>query len=201
MPKTAAAAVPALAGGAGEKLGRSLDPIEAITHQRVRAPGQLGVLAVDPGDKHVGLAVGLAFATPDPKTGDMVAQDELEHAFEVGHRPGIRAIDVAVNAGWVDILVVEDWVIYKDKAAELVGSRCGTARMLGAIEHIVDKYNQFPGVSKVELVEQPATAQQDAMAKLQQFKMDRTSTPGQRHALSAELHWWFCVFNRRGLLD
>jgi hypothetical protein len=73
--------------------------------------------------------------------------------------------------------------------------------MLGAIEHIVDKYNQFPGVSKVELVEQPASAQQDAMAKLQQFKMDRTSIPGQRHALSAELQWWFCIFNRRGLLD
>jgi hypothetical protein len=205
MPKAAAAAVPAIARAAGQTLGLTEETIKNVYSDRAIAPGQLRILTVDPGDKHVGMAVGLAFAQPHPETGAVVAEDELVVAFEVGHIDGIFAIDTAVNAGWVDLLVVEDWKLYKDKLEEQVGSRCETARMLGAIEHIVRKYNRFAETTgdpnRVELVQQPASVQKVAKDKLREYRMDRTSKPDDRHALSAECHFWFLVFNRRGLIE
>lgn len=204
MPKAAAAVVPAIARAAGETLGLTEDTITSVYTGRTIAPGQLRVLAVDPGDKHVGMAVGLAFARPDPDTGGVVAEDELVVAFEVGHIDGLFAIDTAVNAGWVDILVIEDWRLYRDKMEEQVGSRCETARFLGGVEHLVRKYNRFAestgDPNRVELIEQPASVQAPAKEKLREYRMGRTSKPDQGHALSAELHFWHLIFSRRGLI-
>jgi hypothetical protein len=204
VPKTAAAAVPAFAQAAGQVLGLTNETINSVMSGHQRAPGQLGVLAIDPGDKHVGVALGLAFAQPHPETGAVVAEDELFVCWQMDPVPALNAIDTAVNAGWVDILVIEDWRVYPDKATELVGSRCETARFLGAVEHLVRKYNRMGTAvegHQCELVEQPAIVQAQAKAKLREYKMDRTSKPNEPHALSAELHFWFLIFNRRRLID
>lgn len=191
MPKTAQAAVPAVARAAGIELGLTEDTITRVFQDRNRAPGQSGVLAIYPHGDRVGLATGLAFATPGPD-GEVVAEDELLAAFEVRTADGLMAVDTAVNASWVDLLLI---------------SMASDPRPLGAIEHLVRKYNLLAekmdngGPPRCELVEQPPAVEADAKAKLREYQIGRTSQGADTRALTAELHWWFAVFNRRGLLD
>lgn len=198
MPKAPGSVVRRTAQAANESVGLSGDAIDPIVSGRQIAPGQLRVLAVDPGDKHVGMAMGLAFAR------DTAVRDDLASTLEIGHIDGLNTIDTVVNAGWVDRLVIEGWRVYPDKAQELVGSECLTAQFIGAVRHIVRKYNRWSQQVEdrvaVELVEQSASVQQVARRNLQRLGVARVSLPSEPHALSAELHWHYNVLGQRGLL-
>jgi RNase H-fold protein (predicted Holliday junction resolvase) len=209
MPKTAGKVIQqtAQATGTPQGLNHGPDPTNPLNLAGTPlAPGQLRVLAVDPGDSNVGMAVGVAFAHNDPDTGRVPegGADELIVTHETGRIDGIMAVDVAVNAGWVDILVVEDWHLYPDKVQELIGSPCNTARMIGALEHLTRKYNRWAatveGRRSVEVVLQPASVQAVAKSALQRLGVGRTSAKTEVHALSAELHFWNLVLSRRELL-
>lgn len=183
----------------------------ALAHP-TRLPGQRGVLAIDPGDRHIGLASGVAFASVDPATGATAdgAEDDLRSAFQMAYEPALWAVDAAINSGWVDVLIVEDWRIYEDEAPKLVGSTCDTARMIGAFTWMVRKHNRWArevqqvddgGPGLIEFHLQPAHLQDTTRSYLRKYGIDRTSNRGEDHALSAELHWWFCVMQMRGLLE
>jgi hypothetical protein len=214
MPKTAAAVTGAVAEATGTSLGVaeatgtslgvSVDPISPLLQQVRRHPGHKGVLAIDPGTVHVGMAAGRALAPfEDGKVPDG-GDDELDIAFEIGYVDGLFVVDTTLSAGWVDLLVIEDWRLYEDKIQSLIGSKCETARFIGAVEHLVRKHNRWAnevGGGVVELYEQPAHLQDTTKSYLRKFGIDRTSAPGQGHALSAELHWWYCILQQRGLLE
>lgn len=205
MPKAATNATAGVAAAVGIEQARSADPIQAISTQIRRYPGQRGVLAIDPGDKHIGMAAGRAFAPlRDGKVPDG-AEDELDVAFELGYVDALFTLNTAIDAGWVDLLVVERFTLYEEAAPALVGSDLLTSQFIGAATWMVRRYNRWltevdTGREPVELYLQPASLQETTKSVLRNYQIGRTSKPGQGHALSAELHWWYCVLQQRGLL-
>ena len=202
MPRNSASAVKALATASTNAVTLSDQPIQPLRNV-ARHEGQRGILAIDPGDVHIGLACGVALRDGDP------GSDELVYAFEMGHTPALFAIHTAIQAGWIDLLIVEEWRLYPDKAMQQVGSEMLTAQMIGAIRWMVAHKHRWQSEVesatqaelKPQLVMQPASIQNTTKAYLRKLGIERTSVKGADHALSAELHWWKYVLGHRGLLD
>jgi len=204
MPKAGVAGNAAVAATTGGPISR-LDPNgEGLITETARGGGQRGIIAIDPGDVHIGIAsgVGLApYVDGKPVEG---ADDELRGAWEMAYVPALHVLSNAIRAGWVEYVVIEDWTLYKDQLPTLVGSHCETARFIGAVEWMVRAHNRWAATVEdragIELYEQPAHLQEPTKSFLREFGIERTSRPGNPHALSAELHWWYFLLQRRGLL-
>lgn len=137
----------------------------------------LYVIAVDPGDAHVGWAAwchsygsggdGMSVS----RVGELHASDAVpfvDHTLErVQGRPA-RAV-----------LVVEEFILYPDKERTQAWSPLRTSRMIGALEWVARTRG-------AEFVEQGANVKKATAAQLQARGIDRKGVGP--HARDAELH-------------
>lgn len=127
------------------------------------------VIAVDPGDAHVGQAMtstqGAVTAWEEDAEG---AVERLEGRIESLRRGGYNIV-----------LVIEEFSLYEDKAPAQVGSRMLTARMIGAMEHVAKR-------NRVKVVYQPASCKKATRAQLRARGIK--SVAKGPHATDAETH-------------
>lgn len=98
-----------------------------------RRPDQL--YAIDPGDVHVGLA---GFAV-DGLSG--LPYCEWTAEYTPGEAQDLIA--ARLRAGQIQTLVIEDFRLYEDKAAEQTGSRMLTPQLIGVLTYLVRVNNRI----------------------------------------------------------
>jgi hypothetical protein len=162
------------------------------------------MIAIDPGEEHVGLA---EFQRMPPDAWRKEHEWMCTWAGEM--LPGAALEWVTGHLPLLSVVVYETWQIYPDKAATLIGSQCETAQFIGALKWIVLGFNKhslfFPDTPPhpgfVGLIEQPAAIQIPTRSLLKQAgrkSMAKRIKAGE-HAMSAELHGW-CFLHRNGLV-
>ncbi|QDH48219.1 hypothetical protein SEA_MAMAPEARL_31 [Arthrobacter phage MamaPearl] len=144
------------------------------------------ILAVDPGDEHVGVAWldreekgwAVVFVT------EMTPDEFLDYIYP------------ALVSGLFRYFVLESFSLYADKLKEQVGSEMLTSQMIGAAKMAVRLANQFAHLNphmmyEVELAMQQPAAKAPAFAILERkkykFTAKRLKVPGQ-HVMDAEVH-------------
>lgn len=101
----------------------------------------------------------------------------------------------------IDILVVEQFTLYPDKAMAQTGSDMPTSQLIGVIKYI---HRHMAGVAArwprpdVELVLQPASIQKPTLGILKRRKVQSTAKKMRagEHALSAELHGYYYILEQ-----
>lgn len=171
-------------------LGHRPPPSEPTTARR-SIPAELrdsALLAVDPGDVHVGLAEFIETA------------DEWEciAAYELGWTEALDRVALLLGGGYIQTLVVESFRLYADEAKAQIGSEMQTAQCIGAIRYLVSLQHRRAdriGTDRVELAMQPASIQK-ATTAICKAKGVEFESHGNPHARSAELHGWHNVLRR-----
>lgn len=182
------------------------------------------LLAVDPGDVHVGLAL---FTYGPDDDGDDAA--DCERAWETDPETAIDYIASSMLNYEIDVLVVEEFRLYPDKAKQLTGSTMGTCELIGQIKwaHRLDARRRRDIVEEtvklrlvkqrqaeidrnagIDLILQPAAIQTPTTGLLRRRGIKSVAKASQReireaggegdHALSAELHGWHYLLRRAG---
>lgn len=158
------------------------------------------VLALDPGER-----VGWAYANINPKTG---AWEDFAHgilelkpcAMEVYGmcRNGDSWADIPV--GGVDLIVMEEWALYANKANEMIGSTFPSVQFIGMV-----KLSAWLG--GVPVIMQGARKQNQARKSMPPRHPDlwKLVEAGERrahddsHDMSAILHLWAWTFDHTNL--
>lgn len=179
---------------------------EAMT-ELAKANWNHPMVAIDPGDKHVGVAT--------------FRDGRCTQAFECTPEEGLLCIEKVLANRLAQTIVVEKFTLYPDKAAEQAGSEMLTSEMIGAIKWQVNRHNSIVesiaaalaeeeaagegssddvGAGFVDLVMQPAAIQQPTLAVCRHNGIVPLSpkTPG--HSRSAELHGYHFSFRGQGLI-
>ncbi len=146
--------------------------------------GDTYVLAVDPGDRHVGFA--------EWWTGELSIRCWEEDA--AGAVDSVRRLIRNTQDSWCyDIaLVVEAFQLYGDRAAAQIGSAMETSQMIGALKLTADQLG-------VEFVGQGALVKAAMRA---QMKARGIQLRGSTHARDAGLHLGhYVLFHNLGLRD
>lgn len=145
------------------------------------------LFAIDPGDKHV----GVAFFTYRFRGGD-VWRWSCDDAYQLDAQQFLRhwlphPTDTAALG--FDTIVVEQFNLYPDKANAQTGSQMETAQMIGAIKQRYQDTN-------INLVFQPASIQTAtaAICKARGINL----YPMGPHARSAQLHGWYHILKTLG---
>lgn len=177
------------------------------------------MIAVDPGDVHVGVAFFEAIG--DPATDDnwkCVDTQEMEpDTFE-------DALLETFLDGDIDILVYERFLLYEDKASQQTGSEFRTSQMIGVIRYLWrqqeihaakhDTGQMLTCMLKdgtcadpwrtsgkhVELVGQLAAIQKPTAGILRKRGIKSTAKKNKDtlgHQVSAELHGWYYLLEGR----
>lgn len=109
------------------------------------------LIAVDPGDTHVGVAF---FETDDPNpwTGGGGDKWECVDAQEWSPMDFADAVGETLLAGEIETLVIERFRLYGDKAQEQTGSEFETAQLIGILKYLVRLNNMH--VARHEAVEE-----------------------------------------------
>lgn len=161
------------------------------------------VLAVDPGDEHVGMALGCRYFSSDGEQYTL-------------HAPGWRVYDTAemtpdAFVSWfrqykdmIDILALEKFILFPQLAKEQTGSEMQTSKLIGWLEWYV-KYDA-PHIEILEATSQVLQAPIPAL--LARIGVEWVSPPGPNisrgstgdHQRSAETHWWHRLI-KAGLVD
>lgn len=138
----------------------------------------VSLLAVDPGDVHVGCAwfhersdAPLGWACHS--TNEYTPEEFLKMLVQRHNRDNL------------DVLVIERFQVYPDTAKALIGSDLPIARLIGAMQF-------WATLERIEHVTQPAAWQKPTLGILKVKKMQARSKVDKTgdHALSAELHGW-----------
>ena len=142
-------------------------------------PGANLILAVDPGDVHVGVAW---FDEVDGAWGCVYTEEMTPDEFRSYLGP-------AVNSGFFRYVVLESFGLYGDKALQQTGSQMLTSQMIGMVKYAVWLAQQRGVV--VTRVDQPPSVKKAVFAILEHkkydFTADRLKVPGQ-HVKDAEVH-------------
>lgn len=157
---------------------------------------QLGgkrLIAIDPGDIHVGWA---EFGVVEGQTRCLDAHEEW--------RPDQAADALArsIGRGDVGVVVLERFQLYADKAMAQVGSDMATAEMIGVVKFLVRVHNEdFDAKSpwskhRIELIVQGAAIKKATRAQMKARQIPRLTKPN-THAGDAEEHGW-CAILRGG---
>ncbi len=128
------------------------------------------ILAIDPGDKHVGWAYaprGFLLGVAAVQTGEW--------------RPGeaVNAVVHMMTKDMVAELVVEEFVLYEDKAREQSWSKLQTPQLIGALK-VIAYFFRIPVVEQPAYIKKPTRAQMRGRG----IRVSR----GSIHAKDAELH-------------
>lgn len=144
------------------------------------------ILAVDPGDEHV----GVAWLDREEKGWAVVFVTEMTPAEFLDY------ILPALQSGLFRYFVLESFSLYADKLKEQIGSEMLTSQMIGAAKFAVKIANESSTFNphmeyEVQLVMQQPAAKAPAFAILERkkyvFTAKRLKVPGQ-HVLDAEVH-------------
>lgn len=134
-------------------------------------------LAVDPGDVHVGWALGAEGDGPERVT-----------TGEWTPRECLRAVRELCSEGWVDEVVIEEFALYPGRAAEQAGSSMRTSQLIGAIKLVCDE-------TGVGWHEQGAYIKKSTRAQLKARGIGLGK--GSIHAKDAWLHYWHRTLRAR----
>jgi hypothetical protein len=136
------------------------------------------LLAVDPGDEHVGVAW---FDKQEKGWGCVLVLEMTPGEFRGYLGP-------ALASGIFRYFVVESWALYREKALQLIGSEMLTSQMIGMAKYVhwvashgyeIDLVMQKPSVKKATFA--------ILARKGYQFAADRLKIPAQ-HVRDAEVH-------------
>lgn len=127
------------------------------------------IVAVDPGDKHVGIATWHE------------CEPELWTAHEINANQAVNHIKRLLNGCGcnIKILVVESFVLYPDKAGAQAYSPMLTSEMIGALKHVAKEID-------TEVVEQGAFIKEPTRKQLKARGIKQLGVG--THARDAELH-------------
>jgi RNase H-fold protein (predicted Holliday junction resolvase) len=139
------------------------------------------LIALDPGDKHVGVALF-------ERRPDTLLRWACIVAYEMGPTEAVDSLADMLRDGDLDTIVYERFALYLDKAAEQAGSTMETAQMIGVIRYL---HRTLADHTKVALVEQPASIKKPtrSLVKRRGIKPVAPKTAGD-HARDSELHGW-----------
>ena len=135
------------------------------------------LVAVDPGDKHVGIAIWDRSLGPGMRSWEQDAETALgvlEKEFVVG----------------VQQLVVEKFRLYPDKAGAQSWSPMLTAEMIGALKWMANLY-------KIPVCEQGASIKKVSRAQCKARGLEWKDPSG--HATDARLHAWYWLMKEKEL--
>lgn len=187
-----------------------------IIHPRINDDDMV-ILAVDPGDEHVGVAYGCRYLV-DRSDED---RDEPPLSGWYTKAPGWRVVDTAEMTpydfavwyeeqlwnGRLDIVTVEKWSLYETMARKLIGSEMMTSQLIGFLRIETRMFNEAAGVrrpwhahSAVQWEQNPASIQQPTKAVLKRLGIRPVSPANPDHQRSAELHLWHTLI-RHGLVE
>lgn len=217
MPKLNAAMARAIGktkmGPAGETKAKDLHH-EPVLYPRVNAD-DLTVLAIDPGEHHVGLAVGCRYFVEGPGMDPQGMDQWLLQA------PGWRVYDVAELTPvefvrWFrtaiqhfDIVTCEKFTLYPHLAKEQIGSEMPTSKLIGWIEFTIDLWNNVltedptgPAYryQQIQYTSYPANIHAGTTSIMKKRDIPFVSPLTPDHARSAELHFWHTLI-RAGLVE
>lgn len=137
------------------------------------------LLAVDPGDEHVGVAW---FDKQGDAWGCVYVEEMTPEQFR-------RYIGPALRSGFFRWFVLESFALYGEKALQQTGSEMETSQLIGVCKYVVEEVNRESQV--VELVMQQPSIKKAVFAilarKKYQFTADRLNVPAQ-HVRDAEVH-------------
>lgn len=138
------------------------------------------ILAVDPGDEHVGVAW---FDKQEGSWGCVYVEEMTPDGFR-------SYIGPALDSGLFRYLVVESFSLYGDKALEQTGSQMETPQMIGMIKYAWWLAFNRIGIDLTLVFQQPSIKKAVfaiLARKKYQFTADRLNVPGQ-HVRDAEVH-------------
>lgn len=140
--------------------------------------------AIDPGE-----SVGIARTYEHPATYDTLDLSHYYAATTVQIGTFEEQFERSIQTERVDLIIVEEYRIYPDKAQMHIGQPLITAELIGAIKWMAKRQD-------IPLVEQPAgiKATTAAVLKGRGFK----SIGNTLHARDAEKHLWYYVLNGKG---
>ncbi|QXJ40724.1 putative endonuclease [Curtobacterium phage Parvaparticeps] len=152
------------------------------------------LLAVDPGGEHVGVA---CFQQNSDATWECVWAGEYEPLeFE-------DWLSEAMVRGQIDILVVEEFRLFPDKAAQQTGSDMPTSRLIGAIQYIWRMTQhveaRWPATAPEFHFQPPSikTPTRSLMRARSITSMSKFLKIPLDHAADAELHGYYHILNTR----
>lgn len=102
---------------------------------RVKDGTQMGVIAIDPGDVHCGMALGIT------KEGDGEREFEVVKAWETDPDDCADYVASWLLSGELEALVIEKFNLYADKAEAQVGSDFPTVQLIGVLKYLVRVHN------------------------------------------------------------
>lgn len=144
------------------------------------------LLAVDPGDEHVGVAW---FDQQEKGWGCVYVEEMTPDEFR-------QYIGPALSSGMFRYVVCESFALYREKALQQIGSEFPTSQMIGMLKYVVWNVNLFSHMNpdldqEVELVMQKPSIKKAVFAILARkgyrFTADRLKVPAQ-HVRDAEVH-------------
>lgn len=138
------------------------------------------LVAVDPGDEYVGIAEFQGSNDAGwicQAAWELAANEFLCHWLPIDHL--------------IDVLVVEEFSLYANKALVQTGSTMKTSQMIGAIKH------EYRYRTRTRVVTQPAGIQ-TATRKICTARKIRMQQGGGTHSRSAQLHGWYYILKTLG---
>lgn len=137
------------------------------------------VVAIDPGDVHCGMAIGV---------------DRVEAAWECAPWEAIQFVKDWLAGGGGEALVVEGFWLYPDKAMSQVGGQLKTVELIGVL-----RYLHAVGGEGVNWAEQQASIKVPTRSILSARKIKSVAKASKAggHAADAELHWHYYNNKRR----
>lgn len=138
---------------------------------------ELGLIAVDPGEKHVGIA-RFSQLNGEPYS--------LNEAFTTAPQRAIDLLWLLMERGAFQHVVVEEWRVYPGHS---VWSTCETAEVIGALRHKA-RWCNIPFYTLPARVKKPAAG----WCRVNQIKSKGDTV----HAKDAELIGWAWINGVRG---
>lgn len=150
----------------------------------------IGRLAIDPGDVHVGWALGFGAHQdlgPGPIVGEWTPDESLAQvsrhleAWCYSNRPGE--------------LIIEEFVLYPGRAAQQAGSSFKTSQLIGALKYVAQGWREKG--AQLDVVMQGANIKKPTRRQLKARGIKQNAVGEGIHASDAELHYYYRVLRSK----
>lgn len=158
------------------------------------APTPVWMLAIDPGEQHTGVAQFRLWTDGTGWRGECVAAWEAPPDEVIAHLAGV--LDPSSDhQPKIGVLVVEEWRLYEDRMANLVGTEILTIEVIGVIRYLW-RASVRRG-SGCEWIQHGARVK-TGTRKILRAKQIRSRANGSTHGKDAELHGWYHLMHTLG---
>lgn len=161
-----------------------MEPLASKTKEIIKLDTGRLVVSVDPGDKHVGVAIW----GHDPQQGWT-----CEAAQEMTVPEFVSMLETGLKLGGIGCVVYEIFQLYGDKAQAQTGSEFETSQLIGVIKYLVSKAPElWPDPGPVQIFKQPAGIKTPTIGILRRKKVKSMAKSMKAdpdgHGFDAELH-------------